>query len=205
LVPEVGPGGERDLAARSHAGRREELRGSVGAGDGVRVPPRPRGVPADEVAEGCAVVVDGDARLGHGGDADADDVDVRPDLGDEPADRGEELAAPDGGGRGGACHGPDPAPDDLDDDGLDVGRPDVEPEAAHAASVPPAAAPPGRGRPRPVRAPYAGPVIELKSPAEVEAMRPAGRFVAEVVGAVSRHAAVGVNLLELDALAHDMI
>jgi len=48
-------------------------------------------------------------------------------------------------------------------------------------------------------------VIELKSPAEVEAMRPAGRFVAEVVGAVSRHAAVGVNLLELDALAHDMI
>lgn len=36
-------------------------------------------------------------------------------------------------------------------------------------------------------------------------MRPAGRFVAEVVSAVREHAAVGVNLLELDALAHDMI
>jgi len=48
-------------------------------------------------------------------------------------------------------------------------------------------------------------VIELKSPTEVEAMRPAGRFVAEVVSAVRDAAAVGVNLLELDALAHDMI
>src|SRR5690554_2703868 len=36
-------------------------------------------------------------------------------------------------------------------------------------------------------------------------MRPAGRFVAEVLGELRRHAAVGVNLLELDALAHDMI
>jgi len=48
-------------------------------------------------------------------------------------------------------------------------------------------------------------VIELKSPREVEAMRPAGRFVAEVLGELRRHAAVGVNLLDLDALAHDMI
>src|SRR5690625_2023280 len=36
-------------------------------------------------------------------------------------------------------------------------------------------------------------------------MRPAGRFVAEVLGELRRHAAVGVNLLDLDALAHDMI
>src|SRR5690625_406643 len=36
-------------------------------------------------------------------------------------------------------------------------------------------------------------------------MRPAGRFVAGVLAEVRRHAAVGVNLLELDALAHDLI
>lgn len=36
-------------------------------------------------------------------------------------------------------------------------------------------------------------------------MRPAGRFVAEVLTAVSAAADVGVNLLDLDALAHDMI
>ena len=48
-------------------------------------------------------------------------------------------------------------------------------------------------------------VIELRTPAEVEEMRPAGRFVASVLEATSRAAAVGVNLLELDALAHEMI
>lgn len=48
-------------------------------------------------------------------------------------------------------------------------------------------------------------VIELKSPREIEAMRPAGRFVAEVLTALKEKAAVGVNLLELDELAHDMI
>jgi methionyl aminopeptidase len=48
-------------------------------------------------------------------------------------------------------------------------------------------------------------VIELRSRAEVEAMRPAGRFVADVLSELRRRAAVGVNLLELDALAHDMI
>lgn len=48
-------------------------------------------------------------------------------------------------------------------------------------------------------------VIELRSPAEVEEMRPAGRFVASVLEATSRAAAIGVNLLELDALAHEMI
>ena len=36
-------------------------------------------------------------------------------------------------------------------------------------------------------------------------MRPAGRFVADVLTALKEKAAVGVNLLELDELAHDMI
>jgi methionyl aminopeptidase len=48
-------------------------------------------------------------------------------------------------------------------------------------------------------------VIELRSPAEIEQMRPAGRFVAEVLTRLEEAADVGVNLLELDALAHDMI
>lgn len=48
-------------------------------------------------------------------------------------------------------------------------------------------------------------MIELRTPAEIEEMRPAGRFVGEVLTATSAAAAVGVNLLELDALAHDMI
>lgn len=48
-------------------------------------------------------------------------------------------------------------------------------------------------------------MIELRTPAEIEAMRPAGRFVAEVLTRLSKYADVGVNLLELDALAHDMI
>ena len=48
-------------------------------------------------------------------------------------------------------------------------------------------------------------MIELLSPAEIEQMRPAGRFVASVLTATSAAADVGVNLLEIDALAHDMI
>ncbi|WP_420110469.1 type I methionyl aminopeptidase [Pseudactinotalea sp.] len=48
-------------------------------------------------------------------------------------------------------------------------------------------------------------MIELKSPTEIEAMRPAGRFVADVLTALREKAAVGVNLLELDELAHEMI
>ncbi|WP_156253482.1 type I methionyl aminopeptidase [Pseudactinotalea terrae] len=48
-------------------------------------------------------------------------------------------------------------------------------------------------------------MIELKTPSEIEAMRPAGRFVADVLTALKEKAAVGVNLLELDELAHDMI
>jgi methionyl aminopeptidase len=48
-------------------------------------------------------------------------------------------------------------------------------------------------------------VIELRSPSEIDQMRPAGRFVAEVLTALVEAADVGVNLLELDALAHRMI
>jgi methionyl aminopeptidase len=48
-------------------------------------------------------------------------------------------------------------------------------------------------------------VIELRTPTEIEQMRPAGRFVAEVLTALEKTADVGVNLLELDALAHEMI
>jgi len=48
-------------------------------------------------------------------------------------------------------------------------------------------------------------VIELRTPAEIEAMRPAGAFVAEVLQATSAAAGVGVNLLELDGIAHAMI
>jgi methionyl aminopeptidase len=48
-------------------------------------------------------------------------------------------------------------------------------------------------------------MIELKTPAEIEQMRPAGVFVAEVLTELAKRAAVGVNLLKLDAIAHDMI
>ena len=48
-------------------------------------------------------------------------------------------------------------------------------------------------------------MIELRSPAEIEAMRPAGRFVASVLERLAAEAAVGVNLLQLDRIAHDMI
>jgi methionyl aminopeptidase len=49
------------------------------------------------------------------------------------------------------------------------------------------------------------PVIELRTPAQIEQMRPAGRFVASVLTALAEKADVGVNLLELDELAHSMI
>ena len=48
-------------------------------------------------------------------------------------------------------------------------------------------------------------MIELRTPAELERMRVAGSFVASVLKATSSAAAVGVNLLELDAIAHDLI
>jgi methionyl aminopeptidase len=48
-------------------------------------------------------------------------------------------------------------------------------------------------------------VIELRTPTQIEQMRPAGRFVADVLTALEDAADVGVNLLDLDALAHRMI
>ncbi len=48
-------------------------------------------------------------------------------------------------------------------------------------------------------------MIELRTPAEIDEMRPAGRFVASVLTATRAAADVGVNLLDLDALAHDII
>jgi methionyl aminopeptidase len=48
-------------------------------------------------------------------------------------------------------------------------------------------------------------MIELRTSAEIDEMRPAGRFVASVLEATRDAAGVGVNLLELDELAHSMI
>ena len=48
-------------------------------------------------------------------------------------------------------------------------------------------------------------MIELFNDREVDQMRPAGRFVAEVLTALRAKADVGVNLLELDALVAEMI
>lgn len=48
-------------------------------------------------------------------------------------------------------------------------------------------------------------MIELRTPTEIEEMAPAGRFVASVLQATAEAARVGVNLLTLDKIAHDMI
>ncbi len=48
-------------------------------------------------------------------------------------------------------------------------------------------------------------MIELRSRDEIEAMRPAGRFVAAVLTELAERTRVGVNVLELDRIAHDMI
>ncbi|MDQ7909653.1 type I methionyl aminopeptidase [Phytohabitans sp. ZYX-F-186] len=48
-------------------------------------------------------------------------------------------------------------------------------------------------------------MIELKTPAEIERMHVAGRFVAEVLAEVGRLADVGVNLLDLEHHARGMI
>jgi methionyl aminopeptidase len=48
-------------------------------------------------------------------------------------------------------------------------------------------------------------MIELRTPAEIDEMRPAGEFVARVLIALRDAADVGVNLLSLDRLAADMI
>ncbi len=48
-------------------------------------------------------------------------------------------------------------------------------------------------------------MIELRTPTQIEQMRPAGKFVGEVLTRLAEVADVGVNLLELDAVAHEMI
>ena len=48
-------------------------------------------------------------------------------------------------------------------------------------------------------------VIELRNHDEIEAMRPAGRFVAAVLTELAGRTRVGVNALELDRIAHAMI
>jgi len=48
-------------------------------------------------------------------------------------------------------------------------------------------------------------VIELKTPAEIDRMHVTGRFVAEVLSEVGRLADVGVNLMDLEHHARDMI
>ncbi|MBU8833484.1 type I methionyl aminopeptidase [Mycolicibacterium goodii] len=48
-------------------------------------------------------------------------------------------------------------------------------------------------------------MIELKTPAEIDKMRTTGRFVAEVLGELTGMAGVGINLLDLEQRARDMI
>ena len=48
-------------------------------------------------------------------------------------------------------------------------------------------------------------MIELRTPAEIDAMRPAGRFVAEVLATLRDETRVGTNLLAIDKRAHEMI
>lgn len=48
-------------------------------------------------------------------------------------------------------------------------------------------------------------MIELRSRNEIEAMRPAGRFVAAVLTELAERIRVGSNVLELDRIAHAMI
>ncbi|MFG6445422.1 type I methionyl aminopeptidase [Microbacterium sp. P06] len=48
-------------------------------------------------------------------------------------------------------------------------------------------------------------MIELRTPAEIEAMRPAGRFVAETLATLRDETKVGTNLLAIDRRAHELI
>jgi methionyl aminopeptidase len=48
-------------------------------------------------------------------------------------------------------------------------------------------------------------LIELKTPAEIEQMRVAGVFVASVLTELRAASRVGVNLLKLDSIAHELI
>ena len=48
-------------------------------------------------------------------------------------------------------------------------------------------------------------MVELRTPRQVDEMRPAGAFVAEALATLAAAADVGVNLLDLDGLVHDLI
>ncbi|WP_194419745.1 type I methionyl aminopeptidase [Microbacterium abyssi] len=48
-------------------------------------------------------------------------------------------------------------------------------------------------------------MIELRTPAEIEEMRAAGRFVAETLATLREETKVGTNLLTIDRKAHDLI
>jgi methionyl aminopeptidase len=48
-------------------------------------------------------------------------------------------------------------------------------------------------------------MIELRTAAEIDEMRAAGKFVASTLEALKARATVGVSLLELDAFAHELI
>ncbi len=48
-------------------------------------------------------------------------------------------------------------------------------------------------------------VIELHTPAEIEAMRPAGEFVAATLATLGQEVGVGTDLLEIDARARELI
>jgi len=48
-------------------------------------------------------------------------------------------------------------------------------------------------------------MIELRTPAEIDEMRAAGRFVAETLATLRDETKIGTNLMTIDAHAHDMI
>ena len=48
-------------------------------------------------------------------------------------------------------------------------------------------------------------MVEIKTPGEIQAMRVAGRVVANCLAATREHAAVGMTLKELDEIAHEII
>ncbi|MGF6821237.1 methionyl aminopeptidase [Microbacterium sp. ZKA21] len=48
-------------------------------------------------------------------------------------------------------------------------------------------------------------MIELRTPAEIDEMRAAGRFVAETLATLRDDTKIGTNLLDIDRRAHDMI
>lgn len=48
-------------------------------------------------------------------------------------------------------------------------------------------------------------MVELKSAVEIQALREAGRIVAQALAAVKEHAGIGVSLKELDAVAAEVI